>query len=245
MMQQAKNILYLYDLPKDTVTSCKISDAIKEKTGYEISEIPQIKRDNNKEFYTAVIKIEDATQFKDICKKLKYFEIEGKQCRALPYDKDFLGVNRANLAQNNVFIKGIPTDISSEKLDKLMSEHGDIKSLKVALNDRHVSKKYGFVCFVNHEDAKKVTDNAESFEGFHVIPYNPKPREAFRKLFNNIFVKNIPANWDEATLKEHFSQHGNITSCIIKKELKDEVISQYGFVCYGKPNDNEYGIKAA
>lgn len=92
-----KNILYLYDLPKDEVTSVKISEAIKQKTDYELNDIPQIRRDMNREFYTAVVKIEDTPAFKEIAKKLKYFNIEAKPCRALPYDKEFLGVNRANL----------------------------------------------------------------------------------------------------------------------------------------------------
>lgn len=76
--QLHKNILYLYDLPKDDLTSVKICEAIKEKTGIEVSEQPQIRRDPNKEFYTAAIKIEDNTQFKEICKKFRYFQIEGK-----------------------------------------------------------------------------------------------------------------------------------------------------------------------
>lgn len=239
------NILYLYDLPKDLTTSVSISEAIKAKSGYEIAEIPQIRRDANREFYTAFIKIEDPSQFKEISEKVRYFEIAGKKCRALPYDKDFLGVNRANLAHNNVFVKGLDESISSEDLDRIFANYGKIKSLKVALNGKHESKRYGFVCFVNPEEAKKVIDRQSEFTDFQVIPYNPKPRETLRKLFNNIFVKNIPETWDEAKLRQTFSQFGNITSCILRDTSKEGVNSKFGFVCYGKDGDKEHGIKAA
>lgn len=48
-----KNILYLYDLPKDTVSSVKIANKIKELTDLDLGEPPQIRRDPNKPFYTA------------------------------------------------------------------------------------------------------------------------------------------------------------------------------------------------
>lgn len=142
-------------------------------------------------------------------------------------------------------MRGLPPTLSSEKLDEVFSEQGEIKSLKVALDKNHESKKYGFVCFSNPEDAKKVIDRASSFDKFQVIPYNPKPRDSLRRLFNNIFVKNIPSSWDENKLKSLFAPYGNITSCILRKISKDGVESQFGFVCYGKEGDNEHGIKAA
>ena len=54
-----KNLLYLYDLPKDTITSTKIATTIKDKTGLELNEPPQIRRDPNKPFYSAILKIND------------------------------------------------------------------------------------------------------------------------------------------------------------------------------------------
>jgi len=55
------------------------------------------KKNPEKFFDSAIVKldnIENAAKFQEACEKLKYFEIDGKPCRALPYDRDILGQNR-------------------------------------------------------------------------------------------------------------------------------------------------------
>ena len=106
-MQQEKYLIYLYELPKSKVTSVQIAEQIRTLTGYEITEIPQIRRDPNKPFYTAIIKINDNLKFKEIVSKIKYLDFGGCECRVLPYDKELLGVNRARANLSNVFVKGL------------------------------------------------------------------------------------------------------------------------------------------
>ena len=36
---------------------------------------------------------------------MRYFNIDGKPCRALPFDKQILGSNREKLTPQNVFVK--------------------------------------------------------------------------------------------------------------------------------------------
>jgi hypothetical protein len=60
---ERKNFLYLYDLPKDSTTSVKIANIIKEKTGYVLEIKPQIRRDINRPFCTAIINIPDNDAF--------------------------------------------------------------------------------------------------------------------------------------------------------------------------------------
>lgn len=112
-----KYLLYLYDLPRDTVTSIKISELLKKEVKETSFEPPQIRRDANKPFYTAVLKFNDANDFKSAVEKFKYFDFEGRQCRALPFDKDLLGSNRINTNKNNIFVKRIPDNMTSKDLD--------------------------------------------------------------------------------------------------------------------------------
>jgi hypothetical protein len=116
-----KNLLYLYELPKDSLTSTKIAAKIKDTTTYELQEPPQIRRDANKPFYSAIIKINDQNKFKDIAKAMKYFDIDGKPCRALPYDRELLGANRQNANKSNVFVKGLDKDVTSAQLESLFN----------------------------------------------------------------------------------------------------------------------------
>lgn len=61
MDAQRQNYLYLYDLPKDKVSSVKIALAFQEK-GIDIgTKKPMIKRELFKPFYNAVLNITNAT----------------------------------------------------------------------------------------------------------------------------------------------------------------------------------------
>jgi len=87
------NLIYFYDLPQGEFTSTQLAKIIKDKTGYDIERQPQVRRDFNKPFYTAVVKINDNSKFTEVCKALRYFDINGKNCRALPFQNELLGSN--------------------------------------------------------------------------------------------------------------------------------------------------------
>lgn len=80
-----------------------------------------------------------------------------------------------------------------------------------------------------------------------VLPYNPKDKKDIRKLFNNIYVKNFPASWDEAKLKSIFGKYGNISSIKIMTAKKDEDSdeSKFAFICFLDSNDKLAGPAAA
>ncbi len=57
-------LLYFYDLPKDIISSVFLATKIKDITGIEIDIVPQIRRDPNRHFFTAVVKFNDVEKFK-------------------------------------------------------------------------------------------------------------------------------------------------------------------------------------
>ena len=52
--------------------------------------MPSVKREANKPFYTALIKIEDLDKAQLVAKALRYFTLDGKPCRALPFLRELL-----------------------------------------------------------------------------------------------------------------------------------------------------------
>jgi hypothetical protein len=62
-----------------------------EKTGYKLDRKPIIRRNLNIPFNNAIVTISDPESFQKACQALFYFEIDGKKCRALPFDKDIKG----------------------------------------------------------------------------------------------------------------------------------------------------------
>lgn len=146
---ERKNYLYLYDLPKETTTSNKLATIIMNLTGHILERKPQIRRDLNRPFYTAIITIPENEIFQKVSQFLRYFDLDGKMCRALPYDNELQGANQARLQDQNVFIHHIPKEAehSAKWLEDTFKQYGEIKSLKISLNEDHSSRGYGFICF--------------------------------------------------------------------------------------------------
>ena len=68
--------LYLYDLPKEKLTSNKIQEAFKDK-GFDLDGQPQIIRKLNAPFFSAIVKIKELPEkkknFKTACEEMRYF----------------------------------------------------------------------------------------------------------------------------------------------------------------------------
>ncbi len=272
-MDKQSVYVYLYELPKSITTSVRIAEIIKKQTGYDLQEPVQF-RDcrplpNGLEspFQMGIIKIE-AAQAANICKNLKYFEIQdgtdeqGKplvwNCRALPFDRELLGANKIATNTNlNVFVKKLDSETTAKDLDNLFNESfGEVKSAKVSISiktDRKgapltqvaTSNGYGFVCFQNQEAHDRAVASG-NLKGFEILRYQPKDPREIRKSINNIYVKNFNPSWDEAKLREVFSRYGDIKSLVLMaKPGKDGVEKKFAFVCYERPNDKTYGPECA
>lgn len=242
---ERKNYLYLYDLPRETTTSNKLATIIMEKTGHILERKPQIRRDLNRPFYTAIITIPENESFQKVSQALRYFDLDDKMCRALPFDNELQGANQARLLEQNVFIHHIPkeTECHAKWLEDTFKQYGEIKSLKISLNEDHSSRGYGFICFQEPASAAACREANEKSETNCAMKYQPKDKREFRRVFNNIFVKNLPIEWDEAKTREEFGKFGPIG--MIK--FAHHEIGPYAMIAYFSANeeDRETGPKAA
>jgi polyadenylate-binding protein len=172
---------------------------------------------------------------------MKYFEIRGKQCRALPFDKQLLGSNKDKLTNNNIFVK-VPKDMRHEDLHKLFEQSGKIKSLKISLNADFSSRGYGFICFQEEQSAQGALQGQF---GDEVLPmkFEPKDRRHFRRLINNIYVKNLPMDKSEQDITDMFKPFGHIKSLVVQQNE----FGQFAFICFDDPNNTnkEYGPQCA
>jgi len=236
-----QQLIYLYDLPRDDITCNKIARVFKEKAGVILDSKPQIKRDITRQFCSAMISIKDPKQFNDACEKMRYFEIEDKPCRALPFDKQLLGSNKEKLQNHNIFCK-VPKDMKHEDLHNIFEAHGKIKSLKISLNPDFTSRGYGFICYQEEQSAQIAL---QSQPGEDIIPmkFEPKDRRSFRRLINNIYVKNIPQEMSKDEITDLFKPFGHIKSLVVQQNQ----IGQFAFICYDDKdgNNKEYGPQCA
>jgi len=250
MAPEKKNLLYLYDLPKNEFTSVKLAEILK-NAGIELELKPQVRRDPTKPFYSCIVCIKDDTQFKKASEVLRYFTIEGKQCRGLAFDPTLLGSNLTKTnEQCSIFVRKIPKDLGAAALDDKFTNFGDknhsIKSLKISMDEDHTSRGYGFITYENPEDAalatKMLQENEEN-QDCVAVAFKPKDRSDVRRIANNLYVKNYPESWTEEKLREVFTAFGQIS---MVKEM-NHPNGKFAFICFmaSDPNDHEYGPKCA
>lgn len=202
-----------------------------------------MRRDLNKPFYSAVIQINDEAKFKEVAKALRYFNIKGKQCRALPFTNELLGSNVTKLAEHNIFVRRVPKDLIGQNFEEQFSPFGEIISCKVSLNEDHSSRGYGFVCFRDAASASAALSKTTESEWNIGVKFAPRDKKEFRKVYNNVYVKNIPVTWNEQDLRKVFEEYGRISSVYLATHEN----GLYSFVCYDAEDlaDHEYGPRCA
>ena len=248
-MATQRNLFYLYDLPKDKVSSVKIAEAFKAQ-GISIGDRrPQFNRQAQifKPFYSSIVEIPLPEHFNLAKEKMKYFLIDDCVCRGLPLDPSLKGENREKTNNSNIFFKlGKDEDkngLTYQMLHELFEKYGPIKSAKIALNPDHTPRGYAFTCFENEADATK----AVASEGSHRAVSQWKRRDPTKKIVNNLYFKNIPPTMKDEDIRKMFDAYGNVKSLVLmdKEVEKDgqKVNRRFGFVCYEDKSgkDPHYG----
>lgn len=103
--------VYLYDLPKAEYSSHRLAAALKEQAGIVLNDVPIITRDLKHQFFKGYMKISCARleDYIEMCEKIRYFEICGKECRALRFEKEIS--EGSDKSKTQVFVKNIPKDM--------------------------------------------------------------------------------------------------------------------------------------
>lgn len=146
--------------------------------------------------------------------------IAGRPCRIMWSQRD-PSLRRSGVG--NLFVKNLAETIDVQKLQNYFSAYGNILSCKVALDDKDRSKGFGFVHFETPESAQsaiaemngKVIEGQAIFVAKH-IPKRQRGSPSDSK-WTNVFIKNLPAEWDEEKIKTEFGKFGTITSIFMKK----------------------------
>lgn len=149
---EMKYTLYLYDLPKTEELKEKIRNAFIEGVKIWLTDLSISSEDNSKKFLSAKIKMSNKQSFKEACDKMKYFKIDGKPCRALPYAQDIMNWD-PKLKELGVYISGFASSYEASKIEGDMSKYGEVLTVVIQRDSHHSSKGYGYVCFVRPDGA--------------------------------------------------------------------------------------------
>lgn len=161
----------------------------------------------------------DAERALDI---LNFQEIKGRPCRIMWSQRD-PGLRK--VGKGNIFIKNLDKSIDNKALFDTFATFGNILSCKVALDEHGNSRGFGFVHYDSPEAAEEaiakvngmILNGKKCFVGYFV-PKKEREKNNQQPKWTNIFIKNLPKSITEDKFKEMFSQFGQITSALLKKD---------------------------
>ncbi len=122
--------MHVYDLPKLDDISSQLMLALHEQGGVILQNAPKIDRNPSKDLYTGILEMSAPTQdeINQICERIRYFQIDGKDCRTLIDDASFKkDVNISNKCR--VCVQKVPKELRQKELHKIFEKYGKIVSL--------------------------------------------------------------------------------------------------------------------
>ncbi|EQC36432.1 hypothetical protein SDRG_05889 [Saprolegnia diclina VS20] len=177
---------------------------------------------------------------------MNYTSIKGVPCRIMWSQRD---PSLRKSGVGNIFVKNLDVSIDNKALYDTFSLFGNILSCKVAIdNTSGGSKGYGYVHYETAEAANEAIAkiNGMLIAGSEVFVGHFQKRQDRPDLadWTNCYVKNIPHNWDDATLRKEFEVFGAITSCVVMKDASSEGNRGFGFVNFDEPESAQKAVEA-
>ncbi|PWN93014.1 polyadenylate binding protein [Acaromyces ingoldii] len=155
----------------------------------------------------------------------------------------------------NVYAKNINPEVTQEEFDELFGKYGPVTSCALAFDDEGKSRGFGFVNYETHDDAQRAVNELHDsdYHGQKLFVARAQKKgereEELRRAYEtakneklskfqgvNLYLKNIPEEFDDERLREEFAPFGTITSCKIMR-AQSGVSRGFGFVCYSAPDE--------
>jgi RNA recognition motif-containing protein len=134
--------------------------------------------------------------------------------------------------QANLIVNYLPQSLKEQDFNLLFSKIGPLKACKLMF-DRSTgySFGYGFVEYVNEEDARK---SIETFNGYQIEHKRLKvalARPNCEETKNtNLYIRNIPLSYDEQQIHDLFSQWGEVVQVRLLRDQTTAFSRRIGFV---------------
>lgn len=173
---------------------------------------------------------------------MNFTDIKGRPCRIMWSQRD---PSLRKSGVGNVFVKNLAPTVDNKGLFDTFSVFGNILSCKVANDENGASKGYGYVHYETAEAAQDAIQkfNGNSIDEYEVFvgPFVRRQERAGQSNWTNLYVKQFPVTWDEAKIKEIFSEFGQVASVFVQRE--DTKSKGFGFVNFVEHESAEKALK--
>lgn len=154
---------------------------------------------------------------------MNYTDIKGKPCRIMWSQRD-PSLRRSGVG--NIFVKNLNESIDNKQLYDTFSLFGNILSCKV-VTDRENGKSKGYG-YVHYETAEAARAAIEKLDGMLIDGQEVQVGEFMRRNdrpgqneYTNLYVKNIPYEWDDDKFNQEFAKYGEILSASVSRGPKN------------------------
>lgn len=163
--------------------------------------------------------------------------IKQQPCRIMWSQRD-PALRRSGLG--NIFVKNLSPQVDHKALYDTFSLFGNIMSCKLITDPDGQSKGYGYVHYETAESAAdaiaKINGMLIAGEKVYVGHFVRRQDRAGQAEWTNLYVKNVPLDWDSDKLREVFAECGEVTSAVVQMKTEGEgaeakeVSAGFGFV---------------
>ncbi|KAL9939218.1 hypothetical protein V8E36_002031 [Tilletia maclaganii] len=170
-------------------------------------------------------------------------------------------IEEARSRFTNIYVKNLDPSVTQEELEEMFTRYGKITSAVLSVEDDGTSRGFGFINFENHDQAQNAVNELHDSEhkGQKLFvaraqkkteredelrrSYEAAKNEKLSKFQGvNLYLKNIPEEFDDERLREEFAPFGTITSCKIMRGTNG-VSRGFGFVCYAAPEEANKAVQ--
>mmetsp|Transcript_66592 Transcript_66592/g.205920 ORF Transcript_66592/g.205920 Transcript_66592/m.205920 type:complete len:643 (+) Transcript_66592:144-2072(+) len=175
---------------------------------------------------------------------LNYSSIKGRSCRIMWSQRD---PSLRKSGAGNIYVKNLDKSIDNKALYDTFSLFGNILSCKVAADSMGKSYGYGFVHYETEEAAKQSIERVNGMQiGEKTVEVSQFVKRGDREKpdienYTNLYIKNLPEDWDEAKINSEFGSFGNITSMAVRADNKGR---KFAFVNYEESEQAKKCVEA-
>lgn len=237
MFQQRseKNIIFAADLPENT-TEEELKLFFKDYIDMILMINMNQKRNQFSEHggsLSAKIIFRDSATANDARINLNQLKFKGKAIRLMWDEKT--QIFRSNHNNTNLFVKGIPFNVSQRKVYEHFMQFGDILSLKMSEDEYGNHIGYGYITYYEQESALKAIENCDGkivFDSRLEVKFFKNRAEriaSYGPENNKIYITNFPGNFNENDIISLCENYGEIVSYFVNTETIGRI---FAVVCY-------------
>lgn len=232
-----KNIIFAADLPEN-ITEEELRQFFNEYLDKIIIINLNSKKNQNyeKQSTTAKIIFRDSNTANEARLNLNQLKLKGRAIRLMWDEKTQIFKN--NINNTNLFIKGIPINISQRKVFEYFLQFGDILSMKMSEDKYGNHIGYGYITYYKQESASKAIESCDGkiiFNSRLDVKFFKKKAEriaSYAPENTKIYITNFPGNFNENDIITLCEDYGEIISYYVNSETIGRI---YAIICYSNP----------